>query len=90
MGLVYRVNKEKVASRTINAEAVLLNLENGFYYSLNKTGSEIWGFIEEGKGSQDIVEFLATKHGIDKKKAEKDFFTLIKDLEKEGLICKKC
>jgi hypothetical protein len=42
----FTINKN-IAHEIIDGEAIIVNLENGNYYSLNKTGAEIWNFIEK-------------------------------------------
>ncbi len=88
MAGVYRINKDKVASRVINGEAVLLNLNSGFYYSLNKTGSEVWQYLQEGKAIDEIIALLNKIYSLDEKKLKKDVESLVNDLTKEELISK--
>ena len=87
MAGAYKIDKDKVASRIINEEAVLLNLDNGFYYSLNKTGSEIWQYLEEGKALEEILLILEKKYDT-AGNLKKDIVALINDLLKEKLITK--
>lgn len=87
-GTRYKINKDKVASRIINGEAVLLNLDNGFYYSLNKTGSEVWQCLQEGKNTDEIIALLEKTYSQDEAKLKKDVTSLINDLAKEELIAK--
>lgn len=87
-GVRYRINKNKVASRIINGEAVLLNLDNGFYYSLNNTGSEVWQYLQEGKSSDEIISIFERKYTRDISRLKKDIASLLADLTKEELIAK--
>lgn len=89
MPVTYKVNKDKVASRIINEEAVLLNLDNGFYYSLNKTGSEIWQYLQEGRSVEEILRILEKKYATAAGLLKKDILVLINDMLKEKLIVKK-
>jgi len=86
--LLYKINKDKIVYRIINKEAVLLNLESGVYYSLNKTGADIWQYINEGKCLDEILDSLEARHKINRQKLKRDLLALIKDLEREKLIAK--
>jgi len=41
----YRINESKAISETIDGEAIIVNLDTGFYYSANKTATIIWNEI---------------------------------------------
>lgn len=82
----YRINNEKVVWRTINEEVVILDLDSRRYYSLNKTGSLAWSFLNEKKTGEQIIEKICEEYGLAYRKASQDVFSLIKDLEREGLI----
>lgn len=82
----FTINKEKVSYRFINDEAVILHLEKGFYYSLNKTGSLIWQLIERGKNIKEIIQHLSKEFNLKEKDLSQDVASLIADMEKEGLI----
>lgn len=43
---VLRVNTPQVVCETIDGEVVIVNLDKGIYYSLLKTGADIWSRIE--------------------------------------------
>jgi len=59
----YRIKQPQVISETIDGETIIINLESGHYFSLNKTGGEIWESIREGKamentGHPSVQQFL--------------------------------
>ena len=43
----YRVNTPNVLHESIDGEAVIINLLSGNYYSLNPSGTIIWGLVTE-------------------------------------------
>jgi hypothetical protein len=81
----FTVNKN-IAHEIIDGEAVIINFDNGNYYSLNKTGAEIWDFIEKQATLMEIVEDLAGRYGGSNAEIEKNILPLLADLEKEALI----
>ncbi len=51
-----RINTPKIVHETIDGETVILNLDNGNYYSLLGLGAQIWGYIDSGVPVCGIVE----------------------------------
>lgn len=41
----YAIDRSVVVSEIIDGEAVIINLDTGKYYSLNETGSVLWGHL---------------------------------------------
>lgn len=82
----YRVNKPQVIFELFEDEIVLINLESGNYYSLNKVGAGIWADIEQGRATEEIRERLAQRHTGDRTQMDESVSRLIADLAKEGLI----
>lgn len=54
----YKINVPKIVHETIEGETVILNLDNGNYYSLVGVGAHIWSWIEKGASADNIVERL--------------------------------
>ena len=50
-----RPNGEEVAAKVMDGEAILINLSNGMYYSMDKVGGFIWELIEGGYSIQQVV-----------------------------------
>ena len=82
----YAIDKRNVTYRIIDGDAVILNLDNGHYYSLNGIGTRIWEAMEKGAGLSETVGSLSEEYGVAHKEVEKDAAELVRDLEKEGLI----
>ncbi|MBL7130824.1 MAG: PqqD family protein [Candidatus Omnitrophica bacterium] len=82
----YTIDKDKVTYRIIDNEAVILNLDNGYYYSLNEVGTRIWEAIDKQKDLSQILNFLKEEHQLPERQLKSDLMGLVKDLEKEELI----
>ena len=54
----YRVNTPHVILETFADEVVIVNLESGNYYSLDKAGAEVWALLAEGLPWPRIVRHL--------------------------------
>ncbi len=75
-----------VSWTTLEGETVLLNLENGCYYTLNRVSSVIW---EQFSGEQSLGEVLAVVHerfDVDEDVVREDLEALVTKLCHEGLI----
>jgi hypothetical protein len=70
-----RINGPKIVHEAIDGETVILNLDNGNYYSLVGVGADIWGFIEQ-------IACGYESDGEDIEVAVNEFIT---ELLKEGL-----
>ena len=53
---------DKIIAREIQGEMVLLNMENGDYFSLNSLGTEIYECILNGMQNEEIISFLLNKY----------------------------
>jgi len=83
------IDPNKVIWRNIDGEIIILNLDSGHYYTLNKTGSIIWNAFVEKKTPQEVVAKLTDRFKISPKIAKEDVSNLIAMLQKEDLILKK-
>ena len=82
----YTIDKDKVTYRVIDNEAVILNLDNGYYYSLNGVGTEIWRGIDKGKNLNEILDSFKEEYQLPERQVKNDLLELVKDLEKEKLV----
>jgi hypothetical protein len=81
-----RINTAKVSYESIDGETLIINLENGNYYSLAGTAAEIWSIVERGASVCDILEALDQRYMGDRADIEQAVGNLVTDLQNEGLI----
>jgi len=81
-----RPNSDDVAAKIVDGEAILINLSNGMYYSMDSVGAFVWSLIEAGRSQDSIAEVVAGQYGIAKETAIQDIAALIEELTKENLI----
>lgn len=60
----YRVNSPQVISENIEGELVMINLLRGSYHSAEGSGTVIWGLIEQGVNTKDIVTTLSASSNV--------------------------
>jgi len=80
----YRINTPKISHETIDGETVIINLDNGNYYSLIGVGGDIWRFIESGATVGGIIEVI--NHQYECAHIENDINRFIAELQEEGLV----
>jgi hypothetical protein len=77
------------AWKVVDGEAVIINKKNGWYYSLDKTGTEIWLLFAKKKSISAIAAAISAEYGITESAATRDIMALIKNLSKEKLVLLK-
>ena len=77
---------KQVISRIVDGEAIILDTDTGYYFSLNWTGTDIWTMIEEGKTIGEVSSIMAARHGIEPEIIRRDVEELVADLKKQQLV----
>ena len=72
-----RPNEEEVAAQVLDGEAVMINLSNGFYYSMNGVGAFIWELIASGQSLDAIVTSLTRQYDVSSERAQADLDQLV-------------
>lgn len=83
--LQFKVNSSKVIHETIDGEVVIVNLDNGNYYSLANVGADIWTRIDDAPVGEIIAETVQRYEGVPQE-IEASVKQLVTDLQKEGII----
>ncbi|MDD5173629.1 MAG: PqqD family protein [Candidatus Omnitrophica bacterium] len=77
---------QRVVWETIDNEGVLLNLDNGNYFSLNEVGLDIWKEIEADASIDKIALAIAKKYTTTYKQVLPDVIHFMDILIKQGLV----
>jgi hypothetical protein len=81
------INSPKVISDTIDGEVVIVNLDKGFYYSLDGIGAEVWRLmVQEGHDLKATVQEIALRHLNAPKAIQTEIVRLIAELEQEEIL----
>ena len=73
-------------STEIDGEAVLLSIDQGNYYGMNKVLTAIWGWIEQPVKVAEICAKLTSTYQVSREAAEADILKILGELSREGLI----
>lgn len=83
---MYKIDKDKIFWRKVEGDTVILNIDTGFYYTLDEVGSEIWDMVLDNQNEEQILSHILDKYDIDEEVVKKDVKIIVKNLEKEKLI----
>ena len=81
-----RPREEEVAAKVIDGEAIIINLANGIYYSMDKVGGLIWQMIEGKHSLEEMIAAISAGYDVSREQAQADIEHLIEDLLRENLV----
>lgn len=73
-------------STEIDGEAVILSIDQGNYYGMNKVLTAIWSWIEKPVKVSEICTMLTSIYQVTREAAEADVLEILGELSREGLI----
>lgn len=82
----FKVNFPNITHETIDGEVVIVDLNTGNYYSMDKAGAVIWNLIDEGLSIHEIIAKLSAHYDGGGEGIEKSVYELLKELQEENLI----
>jgi coenzyme PQQ synthesis protein D (PqqD) len=80
-----RVRKPPVSHECIDGEVVVINMENGTYYSLLHLGARLWELVAAGSTRAELLERIATAYP-DEPRAMDEVSAFVDELLSEGLV----
>src|SRR2546426_3422603 len=81
-----RLNEQEVAAKVIDGEAIIINLANGIYYSMDKVGALIWETLAEGHSLAEVTVAVLARYDIPQEQAEADVQKLAAELVQGNLL----
>jgi Coenzyme PQQ synthesis protein D (PqqD) len=79
------INRGPVIHETIDDEVIVIHLVSGNYYSLRKSGKDIWHLLEHGATLDQIVDVLAERSTTPRQEVDRSVRRLVDDLLREDL-----
>lgn len=83
---MFAIDKEKVYWKKVEGETVILNIDSGFYYTLDEVGSAVWERVLLNQAPEAIISAITEEFEVDEATARKDIAVFLKSMEKEELI----
>jgi hypothetical protein len=82
----YKIPEDIIVTELDNNEAILLDMRNKRYYSLNETGLTIFKGIESNLTRDKIIEKIMSVYEIDQDKASSSVNTILQRLLSLNII----
>lgn len=70
----------------MDGEKVMLNIESGKYFGLDRLGSRIWELIEKPHTVRALVATLLTEYDVEEKTCQNDIVAFVGTLHAKGLV----
>jgi hypothetical protein len=83
---IFMFINDKIITRQLQGETVLLNMENGDYFTLNQMGTEIFSCISEGMDTEGIIEHLLEIYDAEYDRVKNDVISLIDKMKEKNII----
>ena len=82
----FKVNAPKVIYEVFDDEIVVINMDTGNYYSIDKVGSDIWSLLEVGNSCTEVLQGIKESYQGSGYEIESSLHSFIEELLKEQLI----
>ena len=76
----------QVMSRRVGEETVLLDLESGLYFGVDRVGQRVWELAGSGQTLGDIVDTVVAEFAVERARAEADVLEFAAMLVGKGLL----
>jgi hypothetical protein len=70
----------------LDGHTMMMSIEAGKYFSLNRMGSRIWQLIERPVRAADVVTTLEREFEIDAEQCRAETFAFLEGLHAKGLV----
>lgn len=79
-------HRKDIDTTDLNGDVVMMDLEEGRYFSLNSVGSRIWELIGEPVEINKVVDSLLEEYEIDRDECEKNVLEFLGKLDTAKII----
>jgi len=77
---------QRLASKEIGGESVVLNLDTGNFYGLNNTAARVWNWLQEARTLDELEVLLTNEFEVDSALARAELTELLNSMEQRKLI----
>jgi hypothetical protein len=82
----FAIDREAIATKVIDGEAIIINLASGLYFSTDGVGALIWERVVAGQSAAEILGALDETFGIERPQLERDVGSFLSSLLAEDLV----
>jgi hypothetical protein len=90
---VSAINDQAVISRKpsliaadVANEAILLDVDSGYFFQLNISAARIWGLVETPRSFGDLCGELSRAYAVDPEECRADVQEFVADMRERGLV----
>jgi hypothetical protein len=76
----------EVAAKVIDGEAIIMNLSNGLYFSMDNVGALVWELVEAGQSLEEMTDLVGERFDADREAVRRDITRLVTELLSEDLV----
>jgi hypothetical protein len=77
---------DAVITRELDGETILLNLDTGIYFGLDKVGTDVWRAILAAGTLEEALGRVQSEYDVDPAVLRTDFLRLVDELLAKGLL----
>lgn len=77
---------EGIVEVVIDGELVMMSIENGAYYGLDKVACRVWELIETPQTIKAICDQLLEEFDVTKEQCLEDIFTFLNSMDEQKVI----
>lgn len=82
----YKINQPTVIHEDFDGEVVIINLDTGSYYSIERAGAAIWNSLENAPAEITLIEEVIDRYTGNRDEIEMAVSKFLAELERESLI----
>lgn len=79
-------HRKDIDTTDLNGDIVMMDLEEGRYFSLNGVGSRIWELIEQPVEINKVIESLLKEYDVSRNECEKNVMEFLNKLYSAKII----
>ena len=83
------VRASDVLASPVDDELVMMDIEQGAYYSLDRVGADLWERLAEPQKVADLCAQLQRVYVVDRATCEADVLAVLNDMAENGLLAQQ-
>ena len=77
---------EGFTTAPVRGDLMMLNVEQGAYYSLDSIAAEIWNMLEEPSTARDLAARLEPRYVVTREQCQQDVLGFLEEMLTSGMI----
>jgi hypothetical protein len=77
---------EDIVAGVVDADLIMMSIENGKYYQLNPSAGQIWNLLEQPRTVTEICKMLSKDFKVTPDACQKDVFNFLNELVSRKIV----